>query len=356
MHDTPQPSSSLRTHVLGFFLILLFFDTIVAAVLSTYGRMLEKAGAWPWGISLGQISGAAIVLVNLLLIAWYIEKKLQPLEELSALATRLGKGDLYSRTTIQENTEIGQLAHNLNVMADRITEQIESLQKANELKQEFIAISSHNLQTPLIVIRGYLEQVAKSPQPTPEHIQKALDGIAKQTTQLNYLVKRLLEINQLQGELISLHKHNTDFVTLTQDAIKKFEAYARSKDITISFVAPDVPVTARFDPKWIVYVWENLLDNAVKFTSSHGTIKITIGNTQEGVFGEILDTGIGIPEAEQEQMFLPFHRAQEVLDASYAGVGLGLYGAKLVIDRHQGSIRLHSLEGGGTTVRFTLPQ
>lgn len=359
MRNTAKPHrvASLRTQAIFFFCILLTANGIIAAIASTYGKILEHAGAWPWGIGLGQIVGAILIIINLLVIVSFLDKVFHPLEELTAFASRLERGDFYSRLYIANNSEIGHLAYHLNAMADQLTAQIESLKKSHSLKQEFIAISSHNLQTPLIVIRGYLEQLDKETHTLNPEQKKAITGITNQTARLSYIVNRLVKINQLQGELITLHRYPSDLTTLTQEVVDAFQNYARSKQISLVYNHPNNPLMVEIDKEWIKYVWENLLDNAIKYTQNNGVVTVTIGTNENAkVYGEVHDTGIGIPMAEQESVFTPFHRAQDVFDASYGGFGLGLYGSKLVIERHKGNIYLGSEVGKGTTVRFTLDQ
>jgi len=359
MRTTPRPhkATSLRTQALVFFCILLASNGVIAAIASIYGKVLERASVWPWEIGLGQIIGGILIIVNLLAIVWFLDKMLHPLEELTAFASRLERGDLYSRLRIANNTEIGHLAYHLNAMADQLTAQIESLKKSHELKQEFIAISSHNLQTPLIVIRGYLEQLEKETHTLSNEQKRAIDGITGQTSRLSYIVNRLIKINQLQGELITLHRRPHDLTALTQKVVDAFQNYARSKQISLVYHHPNNPLMVEIDSEWITYVWENLLDNALKYTQNNGVVTVTIGTNESAkVFGETQDTGIGIPMDAQESIFTPFHRAQDVFDASYGGFGLGLYGSKLVIERHRGNIYLGSEVGKGTTVRFTLDQ
>lgn len=359
MHDNHElhKPTSLRTQLSIFFGILLLSNGLVAAISSTYGRTLERAGVWPWQIGLGQIVGGVLIIINLLIIVWYLDKKFHPLEELTAFASRLERGDFYSRLYIPDNSELGHLAYHLNTMADQLTSQIESLKKSHELKQEFIAISSHNLQTPLIVIRGYLEQLEKETHTLSAQQKRAITGITNQTARLSYIVNRLIKINQLQGELITLHRHPTDLTTLTQEVVDAFQSYARSKQVSLVYNHPNNPLMVEVDKEWIRYVWENLLDNAIKYTQNNGAVTVTIGTNENAkVYGEVEDTGIGIPLEEQESVFTPFHRAQDVLDASYGGFGLGLYGSRLVIERHRGNIYLGSEVGKGTIVRFTLDQ
>lgn len=359
MHDSDKPhkTARLRTQAIIFFSIVLLVNGFVAAISSTYGKVLERAGVWPWEIGLGQIAGGILIIINLLIIVWYLDKKFHPLEELTAFASRLGRGDLYSRVYIRDNSELGNLAYHLNSMADQLTTQIESLKKSHELKHEFIAISSHNLQTPLIVIRGYLEQLEKEAHALTNEQKKAITGITNQTARLSYIVNRLMKVNQLQGELITLHRHPTDLTALTQEIVDAFQNYARSKQVSLIYNHPNNPLMVEVDREWIKYVWENLLDNAIKYTQNNGVVTVTIGTNENAkVYGEVQDTGIGIPMEDQEAIFTPFHRAQDVLDASYGGFGLGLYGSKLVIERHRGNIYLGSEVGKGTVVRFTLDQ
>ena len=350
--------SSLRFKITVFSSVLISICGSIYFFISLYEESLLSQRNWPWEFpfTLSNLVLAVLVFISFLLTLWYLDRLLKPLDDTVLLALRLSRGDFYARAEVVTESEIGLLAKSLNALGDKIVTQIEELEHAGQLKQEFISISSHNLQTPLIVIKGYLELLRKHELHLDDQQLRALEAIDRQIHQLQTIVKRLIDINQLQGELIMLHKHPTDFANFSDVIAKDFIHFAKMQGISMDVQILEHPLPAVFDREWIKMVWQNLIDNAIKYTPKGGSIVVSVGKNSKGViYGEVSDTGIGIAETEQESVFLPFHRSQDVLDMKYAGFGLGLYAVKLVIDRHQGTIFLTSQEGNGTTIRFSIP-
>ena len=296
-------------------------------------------------------------LVVFILIFWYIRRQTNPLEKLTETARKIASGDLTARADQDLKNEIGALAETFNNMADQLTTKIELLERDNLIKKEFISIMAHNLQTPLTIIRGYVDQLLKEKENLPPdqiHTLEIIDGTIKNLVEMN---SRLLTTIELQGEAIKLNKVKKDLGPLASTVVKEFRKRAEEKQITLDLKVAREPLTAEFDEEWLKVVFENLLDNALKYTPEKGSVTVRVGKTPEGgISGEVEDTGIGIPKEEQEKVLLPFHRAKDVLRADFAGVGVGLYIVKTVIEKHNGQLELKSGEGKGTKISFILPK
>ena len=290
-----------------------------------------------------------------LLTFWYIRRQTKPLEKLTETAGKVASGDLTARADQDLKDEIGTLAEAFNSMADQLTKKIELLEKDNLIKKEFISIMAHNLQTPLTIIRGYVDQLLEKKETFPPNEAKTLEIIEGTIKNLGEINSRLLTTIELQGEAIKLNKVKKDLGSLASTVVKEFRGRAEEKQIALELKVAREPLTAEFDEDWLKVVFENLLDNALKYTPEKGKVAVRVGKTPEGsIFGEVEDTGIGIPKEEQEKVLLPFHRAKDVLRADFSGVGVGLYIVKTVIEKHGGQLELKSEEGRGTKIKFTL--
>lgn len=311
------------------------------------------------------LSGLGATLVNLsaafvffILNFWYIRRQTQPLEKLTETAGKVAAGDLTARADQDLEDKIGGLAEAFNRMADQLTKKIELLEKDNLIKKEFISIMAHNLQTPLTIIRGYVDQLLKEGEdvlsPDQTHTLKIVDGTIKNLVEMN---SRLLTTIELQGEAIKLNKTRQDMGPLVSTIVKEFRERAEKKRIALALEVAREPLTAEFDEEWLKVVFENLLDNALKYTPEKGKVTVRVKKTPEGgIFSEVEDTGIGIPKEEQDKVLLPFRRTKSVLRADVEGVGVGLYIVKTVIEKHEGQLELESEEGQGTKIRFILPK
>jgi len=296
-------------------------------------------------------------LVVFILIFWYIQRQTQPLGKLTEIASKVASGDLAARADQELKNEIGALAETFNNMADQLTKKIELLEKDNLIKKEFISIMAHNLQTPLTIVRGYVDQLLKEKETLSSDQSQTLGIIEETVKNMVEMNSRLLTTIELQGEAIKLNKVRKDLGPLAGAIVKGFRKRAEEKQITLELKVAREPLTTEFDEEWVEVVFENLLDNALKYTPEKGKVTVRVGKTSEGgIFGEVEDTGIGIPEDEQDNVLLPFHRTENALRVDFEGVGVGLYIVKTVIEKHNGQLELESEEGKGTKIRFTLPK
>ncbi len=310
------------------------------------------------------LSGLSATLINLaaafvffILIFWYIRRQTQPLERLTETAGKIAAGDLTARADPDLKNEIGTLAETFNRMADQLTKKIALLERDNLIKKEFISIMAHNLQTPLTIIRGYTDQLLQEKGEISSdqiHTLEIIDDTIKNLVEMN---GRLLTTIELQGEAIKLNQTKQDLGSLASAVVKEFRKRAEEKQITLELKVAREPLTTEFDEEWLKVVFENLLDNALKYTPEKGKVTVRVKKTPEGgVVSEVEDTGIGIPKEEQENVLLPFRRTKDVLQADFEGVGVGLFIVKTVIEKHNGQLELESEEGQGTKVRFILPK
>lgn len=310
------------------------------------------------------LSGLSATFVNLaaafvffVLNFWYIRRQTQPLDKLAETVDQIAAGNLTARADPELQKKIGPLAEVFNKMADQLAQKIELLERDNQIKKEFISIMSHNLQTPLTIIRGYVDQLLREKDKLPFVQAKTLEIIEGTIKNLVAMNNRLLTTIELQGEAIKLNKVKRDLGPLAGNIVKEFKKRAEEKQIPLALQVAREPLTTEFDEEWLKVVFENLLDNALKFTPEKGKVTVRVGKTLEGqIFGEVEDTGIGIPQEEQDKIWLPFRRTRDVLRADFEGVGVGLYIVKTVIEKHGGQLELESKEGQGTRIRFLLPK
>ncbi len=311
------------------------------------------------------LTGLTATLINLgaafvffILDFWYVRRQTQPLEKLTETVGKVAEGDLTARADPDLTKKIGALAEAFNNLTDQLTKKIEVLERDNLVKKEFISIMAHNLQTPLTIIRGYVDQLLKEDNvalsPNQIHTLEIVESTIKNLVEMN---GRLLTTIELQGEAIKLNKTKQDMGSLVSSIVKEFRERAEKKQITLELKVAREPLTAEFDEEWLKVVFENLLDNALKYTPEKGKVTVKVQKTPEGgILSEVKDTGIGIPKEEQDKVLLPFRRTQSVMRADVEGVGVGLYIVKTVIEKHGGQLELESEEGQGTKIRFILPK
>jgi PAS domain S-box-containing protein len=225
------------------------------------------------------------------------------------------------------------------------------LKSAERLKSEFIALSSHNLRTPLTVFRGGLELI-KSTRLTAKQ-SEVIDMISGSTQRLEQFVDDMLVISQLEaGEQLS--QSPASIQSILEPLLSDAMSLAKNKSLKFSLELDTADSVVNCSPLRLRGAFRNLLDNAFKFTSN-GQVKLSAIVKTGHVVVTVVDTGIGIKAAELPKIFRKFHRGSDFMQYDYDGEGIGLYLTKLIIDDHHGSIKVTSKPGQGTSVAVSLP-
>lgn len=231
------------------------------------------------------------------------------------------------------------------------------LQALDKTKSEFISIASHQLRTPLTVIKGYLSLILEGTIGTCDtRAMETLQTITGSTDRLVTLVNDLLDISRIERGTMLFEMKPTRLEVLAKDVFDELSNQARSKGLSFTFTGPR-PATPLLllDPMKLRQSILNLIDNAIKYTAS-GSIEVSVRRVGQEVRFSVKDTGIGMTESTKQNLFQKFNRGEGVSTVNTDGVGLGLFVAKQIIARHEGTIRAQSDgPGKGSTFSFSLP-
>lgn len=224
-----------------------------------------------------------------------------------------------------------------------------------EQRSTFISVISHELQTPIAIIKGYAATLArKDMQLNAKALRTRLVAIEEEADRLNKLVGNLLYASRIQAGGLHMEIVPLDLESLILGVVRRL--HARSPDVVIATEIPANLPTVMADRDRIEEVLLNLLDNAIKYSPRLREITITCRVTGEEVIVSIKDTGMGISLREQEQIFERFHRVGDPLSHSTPGAGLGLYICRAIIEAHGGHIWVESNLHQGSTFSFSLPR
>jgi signal transduction histidine kinase len=225
-------------------------------------------------------------------------------------------------------------------------------EEAARLKEDFISAAAHDLKTPLTTLVAqaqFLERRAET-QPTAPADLPGLRRIVREAKRLSALVLELLDASRLeQGKLVG-EREPVDLVELARDVARR-DTY-QGRRIKISAGGP---VVGSYDPRRIGQVLENLVENAVKYSPDESEIQIDLAQRDGQAYVDVTDQGIGIPPGDLPQIFERFHRGSNVDDRRFAGMGLGLFICKGIVEQHGGRIWVESRVGTGTTFHVVLP-
>ena len=235
---------------------------------------------------------------------------------------------------------------------------ITEVKNIDRMKTEFVSLASHQLRTPLTGSKWFLELLSRNPQHNLTADQKELlQGVVVSNERTIALVDDLLDVSRIEtGKNFNMVLKRTDIIPLITFAITEKQHLANSKKVTIQ-LDKKLPekLSLIIDKDKIVQVFENLLDNAIKYSKPDTKITIGVKVNSDHVTFYVKDQGIGIPFVNQHKIFNRFFRADNASKVDNTGTGLGLYITKGIVEYHQGKVWFESEEGKGSTFYFSLP-
>jgi len=241
----------------------------------------------------------------------------------------------------------------INVIAN--VRDITRFREAEEMKSTFISAISHELKTPVAIIKGYASTLRREDAKWDEEtVRESLAIIEEESDRLDRLINNLLEASRIQAGGLKLEMGDVWIPKLAEKVVDYFRRQTEIHSFEIAF-PPDFPVILA-DEERIREVLENLIGNAIKYSPQGGTIWIGGWAEPDKVTVYVADQGIGIPKEEQERIFERFYRVESGLKKRTKGVGLGLYICKAIIEAHGGRIWVESEPGKGSKFIFTLPR
>ena len=293
----------------------------------------------------------------------------RPTSELARTAKAIADGDLTKRVNIERADEIGELAVSFNWMADvlkknadDIEEKTAELERMNmqlkeldKMKSEFIDIAAHELRTPLTTLKGYLELSLDGTlgEFTDAQISK-LKIMNRNADRLIGLVNDLLNLSDIQSKQLKLTKERSSLKWLVENAAGHAKPLADSRGHSIVVNIPD-DIIITCDRGRLVYALYHLLDDAARYTPEPGTIVVDAGVETDGIHIRVIDTGVGIPENELGNIFMPFYELKDSMQHTTGMTGIGLSIVRGIIEAHGGVIWVESEVGKGTTFHIVLP-
>ena len=224
------------------------------------------------------------------------------------------------------------------------------------LRDEFLTIASHELKTPVTTLLAYsqiLDRRFQRESTASDRDRRAIRVIADQTERLSRLIGSVLDIGRISIGQFSLASRPVDLRDVARRVVEEMQPALEQHSITASW--PAEPVVVEGDDLRLEQVLQNLLQNAIKYSPDGGRIKVEITREDDEATLAVSDQGIGIPAEAHARLFQRFYRAGNIAETGIAGMGLGLYVVKEIVDRHHGSVEVASVENQGSTFTVRLP-
>jgi signal transduction histidine kinase len=311
-------------------------------------------------VRLGVLAVVAALLVGLVVS----ERITRPLLKLVRGAEEMRRGNYDYPLQVRSDDEIGFLAERFQEMREREKDYVGSLEEVARVKSEFISIASHELRTPISVIKGFVELFGNEALgPISEKQRSGLAAIERSLKQLTRIAEDATRVAQIESERLelTLDEHSVD--ELVRQAVGIAAGDAPNRDLTITAeVEPDL-APARVDGPRLTQALANLVRNGIRFTPDGGAIVVRGAREVEHLVLEVRDTGIGIPEKKMRELLNRsfavrdslHHHSSSTLEFNSAGLGLGLTLARGIVEAHGGRIQASSRPGEGSTFTIRVP-
>ncbi len=321
------------------------------------GKKFQEVSSTLMGQYFAKLGLGAILLTSVfaaiigLLAIWFLTKNLRLI---TGKVRRFSEGDLSARIENPDASDISIFANSFNEMADTITGNIDKMQSVDLLRRELIANVSHDLRTPLAILKGYIETLqmkreSLSEDEKKEYLQITHDNVDK----LSKLINQLFEYSKLEAEQVIPVKEPFSITELSHDLIAKFNVLAEPKQIDLKLENPKENNLVFADLSLVERALQNLIENAIKYTEPKGKVTLSLLKKGDEIEIRISDTGAGIPVSEQPFIFDRYKQINE--SAKRQGSGLGLAIVKKIMELHDTTITVLSKPKEGSSFIFNLP-
>ncbi len=293
-------------------------------------------------------------IVIFFLVLYVIRQSLSPLELITKAFSKVKEGTYGEKIEFVGTDEVGQLVNNFNIMSKAIKEKEAEAKKTDIAKDEFLAMITHELKTPLVPIQGYADILLS------EHLGKLnikqkerIDIIKSSSESLLSIISDLLDAQKLELGQLTIKKSNGNIKNTIDKAIEALKPVADKKNVEIS--SDEVDLLINHDSERITQVITNLIKNSLTAVEpDSGKIEVVVDNMPTEIKISVKDNGSGIPQEKQKNLFKKFYQVDTTLTRERGGSGLGLAICKGIIEHHGGQISVHSVENQGSTFSFTI--
>lgn len=270
-----------------------------------------------------------------------------PIEKFTKFINNMPKDSL-QKAEVTSKDEIGQLAIAFNSLIDRLAE-------LEEKRRAFVSDASHELKTPLSIIKLLSDSLIQTENPDPDFIKEFLSDMNKEVERLTRIIEKLLNLTQMDSRQLNMQFVHTDMKEVLEDIYKKLQPLAENKNITFTLNAMEDDVLLPIERDSLTEAIYNITDNSIKYTESGGRVSMELSRDLGNVMIAVTDTGIGIPKEEIQKIFDRFYRVDKARARETGGTGLGLSIALDAVKLHGGHIEVTSEEEKGSKFTIVLP-
>lgn len=336
LFQAPIPATGKQTRIAGAVVLIARVSDVRPSLASLTNVILAVLGT--------------ALLVWLVIGVYFTVSISRPLLRITDATGRMARGDYNVRVAGQGHGEIGRLAQSFNEMAEQV-------QVTNRVLKDFVANVSHDLRTPLTMITGFSEAMVDGTARLDE-VRESAEVIHEESIKMQRMVDDLLQLTRLESGLLQFRTATVDTYTFAQSVVERVRR--AHTDQQVADIRNDVPRSLppiAVDGEQLERALRNLIENALQYTPAGGSVTVRGSAVGKGwVELSVVDTGIGIAQADLGRVFERFYRSDKSRERAKGHSGLGLAIAREIVEGHGGRIRVESELGKGTTFSFSVPQ
>lgn len=332
--------------------ITLLNGDIVGVVL-LHEQIEDIRSATQSGLTILALSMAVAVVISFFVARSLAARFTKPLSEMQHAAKRISEGDYSVKTGISQDDEIGELAESFDNMVAKLSEASNQSAKLEKMRRDFVANISHELRTPVTVIRGSLEALRDGVVSEPQMVEDYHSQMLSESIYLERLVSDLLDLARLQNTDFTMDMREVDLKEIAGDAVRSIRRVSADKNVELRLSEEGERFAVFGDYGRLRQLLLILLDNAVKFSPEGGSVELALAEGPQEIKLAVRDRGPGISPEEIDHIFERFYKQRS--EENKSGTGLGLAIAKQIAERHGASLRAKNRPEGGSEFVLSVP-
>ncbi len=341
--------------------------SVIAAAVPIYGKATEPCGVvmlirgmeelsenTHTGVQLIVMSMVIALAVATVLSFLFTRQIALPVVKMEKITQQLCEGDYSVKTGITRKDEIGNMAHSIDMLSERLELNENERKNMEQMRMDFFANVSHELRTPITVVRAYIESLVDGVITDEKKVMQYYERILKETQSMERLVGDLLTLSKMQNPDFEVVKEPVNLVDVFDEVVRSALVISSEKHIQIVMHRESNAYMMLGDYDRLRQLFMVVLDNAVKFSNEDSSIYLTLKSEKRKLICSIRDEGIGISKEELPNVFDKFYKSK--LRQNAKGTGLGLPIAKYIAEKHNGTVEIKSEPGIGTEFIFTFDE
>lgn len=312
------------------------------------GQSTESSDLAVQRLALFMLFSGPLALIAAAIVGWFVARRaLRPVARMTSTAASISINHLDERVPVPDGTD------ELNALAETLNDMLGRLETGVRDKRRLVSNASHELQTPLAVMRTELD-VYLATSDLPAEAIEVLESVREESDRLSRIVRNLLTLARFDDGNLKLLKEHLDLHELAEEAVVSLSEFAKERRVSVGVEGDSTLAPA--DPEYIRLVIANLVENAIKYSGPDTEVRLTTRNEIDQAILEVADTGQGIPASAIPHLFDRFFRVESARAAENSGSGLGLAITKEIVEAHGGSVEIESELNVGTRFTVRLPK